>query len=73
MLALRTAIRSRLGPNVISTHTRCYRSSPRLFYQPLVEPYTWRVRLWYRRDGMPRSKWKGVFYSELSECLGSFI
>lgn len=73
MLALRTAIRSRLGPNVISTHTRCYRSSPRLFYQPLVEPYTWRVRLWYRRDGMPRSKWKGVFYTVMALSVLTLI
>ncbi|KAF5352486.1 hypothetical protein D9756_006258 [Leucocoprinus leucothites] len=63
MLALRAATRSRPRFNVISKPTRWYHPSPRLFYQPIVEPYTWRARLWYRPDGTPRSKWKGAFYT----------
>jgi len=67
---LRTAFRSCLKPNVT---TRFYHPSSRLLYQPFVEPYTWRTRLWYRRDGTPRSKRKGAFFSELSKCLGFFL
>ncbi|KAJ3574347.1 hypothetical protein NP233_g1832 [Leucocoprinus birnbaumii] len=34
--------------------------------EPIVEPYTWRARLWYRPNGTPRSKWKGVFYTAVT-------
>ncbi|KXN86005.1 hypothetical protein AN958_10615 [Leucoagaricus sp. SymC.cos] len=60
MLVLRTAIRSRLGLNVMPAPVRWYRPTPRLLYRPLVEPYTWRARMWYRPDGTPRSKWKAA-------------
>ncbi|KAF9450002.1 hypothetical protein P691DRAFT_666286 [Macrolepiota fuliginosa MF-IS2] len=63
MLVLRAAARSRLGLNVIPTSIRNYRPTPRYFYQPLVQPYTWKTRLWYRPDGTSRSKWKGAFYA----------
>jgi hypothetical protein len=69
MQALRNAVSYRPGFKVISTSTRWYRPTPRHLYRPVFEPYTWKAWMWYRRDGAPRSKWKGVFYGEPCLCI----
>ncbi|KAF5352478.1 hypothetical protein D9756_006257 [Leucocoprinus leucothites] len=69
MLASRTTICPRVGFNVTSSAARWYHPTAHILYRPLVGPQSnsWRARLWFRPDGTPRSKWKGVFYGEFGK------
>ncbi|GLB43713.1 hypothetical protein LshimejAT787_1402250 [Lyophyllum shimeji] len=64
MLARRAISRSfsHLTRNALKFHqNRAFSSSsPRLQYQFQARPPTWSAKVWYRRDGTPRSRVKGL-------------
>ncbi|KAF5352479.1 hypothetical protein D9756_006256 [Leucocoprinus leucothites] len=69
MKALRATIRPlSLARNVTTSAVCWYRPIPHL-YKPLRSPYTWPARLWFRPEGTPRSKWKGVFYFAIASLF----